>query len=79
MMKPQVAWAGKYTTGEPTAEGMTVTAHVDTRRPLGVRGCARSGLTLLPTWGCLGPPNRVLPGPSAAGRGAGRGETYLPL
>jgi hypothetical protein len=29
MMKTQVAWTGKYTTAEPTAEGLKLTAHVD--------------------------------------------------
>jgi hypothetical protein len=29
MMKTQVAWTGKYTTAEQTAEGIKVTAHVD--------------------------------------------------
>lgn len=29
MMKTQVAWTGKYTTAEPTAEGIKLTAHVD--------------------------------------------------
>jgi hypothetical protein len=29
MMKTQVAWTGKYTTGEQTAEGIKLTAHVD--------------------------------------------------
>jgi hypothetical protein len=29
MMKTQVAWTGKYTTGELTAEGIKLTAHVD--------------------------------------------------
>jgi hypothetical protein len=30
MMKSQVAWTGKYMTGEQTADGITVTARVDT-------------------------------------------------
>src|ERR1700681_187765 len=30
MMKTQVAWTGKYTTAEQTAEGIKLTAHVDT-------------------------------------------------
>jgi len=29
MMKTQVAWTGKYKTGEQTAEGIKLTAHVD--------------------------------------------------
>jgi Lipocalin-like domain len=29
MMKTQVAWTGKYTTAERTAEGIKLTAHVD--------------------------------------------------
>lgn len=29
MMKSQVAWTGKYTTAEQSAEGITLTAHVD--------------------------------------------------
>jgi lipocalin-like protein len=29
MMKTQVAWTGKYTTAEQTAEGVKLTAHVD--------------------------------------------------
>jgi len=29
MMKTQVAWTGKYTTAEQTAEGIKLTAHVD--------------------------------------------------
>jgi hypothetical protein len=29
MMKTQVAWTGKYTTGEQTADGVKLTAHVD--------------------------------------------------
>src|SRR3954467_10164864 len=29
MMKSQVAWTGKYVTGEQTAEGIKLTAHVD--------------------------------------------------
>jgi Lipocalin-like domain len=29
MMKTQVAWTGKYTIAEPTAEGIKLTAHVD--------------------------------------------------
>ncbi len=29
MMKTQVAWTGKYTTAEQTAEGIRLTAHVD--------------------------------------------------
>jgi hypothetical protein len=29
MMKTQVAWTGKYTTSEQTAEGLKLTAHVD--------------------------------------------------
>jgi hypothetical protein len=29
MMKSQVAWTGKYTTAEQTAEGIKLTAHVD--------------------------------------------------
>jgi hypothetical protein len=29
MMKTQVAWTGKYTTAEQTAEGVNLTAHVD--------------------------------------------------
>ena len=29
MMKTQVAWTGKYTTAEETAEGIKLTAHVD--------------------------------------------------
>jgi Lipocalin-like domain len=29
MMKTQVAWTGKYTTAEPNAEGIKLTAHVD--------------------------------------------------
>jgi hypothetical protein len=29
MMKTQVAWSGKYTTGDQTAEGLKLTAHVD--------------------------------------------------
>ncbi len=29
MMKSQVAWTGKYTTAEQTADGIKVTAHVD--------------------------------------------------
>jgi hypothetical protein len=29
MMKTQVAWTGKYTTSEPTADGIKLTAHVD--------------------------------------------------
>lgn len=29
MMKTQVAWTGKYITGEQTADGIKVTAHVD--------------------------------------------------
>jgi Lipocalin-like domain len=29
MMKTQVAWTGKYTTSEQTAEGIKLTAHVD--------------------------------------------------
>jgi Lipocalin-like domain len=29
MMKTQVAWTGKYRTGEQTAEGIRLTAHVD--------------------------------------------------
>jgi hypothetical protein len=29
MMKTQVAWTGKYTTAEQTAEGLKLTAHVD--------------------------------------------------
>jgi hypothetical protein len=29
MMKTQVAWTGEYTTAEPTAEGIKLTAHVD--------------------------------------------------
>jgi hypothetical protein len=28
-MKTQVAWTGKYTTAEQTAEGIKLTAHVD--------------------------------------------------
>jgi hypothetical protein len=30
MIKTQVAWTGKYTTAEQTAEGIKLTAHVDT-------------------------------------------------
>ena len=30
LMKTQVAWTGKYTTTEQTAEGIKLTAHVDT-------------------------------------------------
>ena len=29
MMKSQVAWTGKYATGEQTPEGIRLTAHVD--------------------------------------------------
>jgi hypothetical protein len=29
LMKTQVAWTGKYTTAEQTAEGIKLTAHVD--------------------------------------------------
>ena len=29
MMKTQVAWTGKYTTAEQSAEGIKLTAHVD--------------------------------------------------
>jgi hypothetical protein len=29
MMKTQVAWTGKYTTGEQSAQGVKLTAHVD--------------------------------------------------
>ena len=29
MMKTQVAWTGRYTTAEQTAEGLKITAHVD--------------------------------------------------
>jgi hypothetical protein len=29
MMRTQVAWTGKYTTAEQTAEGIKLTAHVD--------------------------------------------------
>jgi hypothetical protein len=29
MMKSQVAWTGKYTVGEQTADGIKITAHVD--------------------------------------------------
>jgi hypothetical protein len=29
MMKPQVAWTGKYTVGEQTPDGIKITAHVD--------------------------------------------------
>ena len=29
MMKTQVAWTGKYTTAEQTADGIRLTAHVD--------------------------------------------------
>jgi hypothetical protein len=29
MMKTQVAWTGKYVTGEQTTEGIKLTAHVD--------------------------------------------------
>ena len=30
MMKTQVSWTGKYIAGEQTADGIKVTAHVDT-------------------------------------------------
>jgi Lipocalin-like domain len=38
MMKTQVAWTGKYSTGEQTAEGIKVTAHVDTSSSQAITG-----------------------------------------
>ena len=38
MMKSQVAWTGKYTTAEQTADGIKVTAHVDVASMSGDRG-----------------------------------------
>jgi Lipocalin-like domain len=38
MMRTQVAWTGKYTTGEQTAEGIKLTAHVDAASSQ-ARGC----------------------------------------
>jgi hypothetical protein len=41
MMKSHVAWAGKYTTGEETPDGIKVTAHVDTASNQAVTGIDR--------------------------------------
>ena len=38
MMKTQVAWTGRYTTAEETAEGIKLTAHVDTASSQGITG-----------------------------------------
>jgi hypothetical protein len=38
MMKTQVAWTGKYTTSEQTAEGIKLTAHVDTASSQAITG-----------------------------------------
>jgi hypothetical protein len=38
MMKTQVAWTGKYTTAEQTAEGIKLTAHVDTASSQAITG-----------------------------------------
>jgi hypothetical protein len=38
MMKTQVAWTGKYTTAEQTAEGLKLTAHVDTASSQAITG-----------------------------------------
>ena len=38
MMKSHVAWTGKYATGEQTADGIKVTAHVDTASSQAITG-----------------------------------------
>ena len=38
MMKTQAAWTGKYTTAEQTAEGIKLTAHVDTASSQAITG-----------------------------------------
>jgi hypothetical protein len=38
MMKTQVAWTGKYATAEQTAEGIKLTAHVDTASSQAITG-----------------------------------------
>ena len=38
MMKTQVAWTGKYTTTEQTAEGIKLSAHVDTASSQAITG-----------------------------------------
>ncbi len=41
MMKTQVAWTGKYTTAEQTAEGVKLTAHVDAASSQAIYGADR--------------------------------------
>ncbi len=41
MMKTQVAWTGKYTTAEQTAEGLKLTAHVDAASSQAIYGADR--------------------------------------
>src|SRR5262245_50083725 len=41
MMKTQVAWTGKYTTAEQTAEGITLTARVDAASSQAIYGTDR--------------------------------------
>jgi hypothetical protein len=38
MMKSQVAWTGKYSTGERTSDGIKLTAHVDTASSQAITG-----------------------------------------
>jgi len=41
MMKTQVAWTGKYVTGEQTPDGLKVTAHVDAASSQAITGMDR--------------------------------------
>jgi hypothetical protein len=41
MMRTQVAWTGKYTTAEPTDEGIKLTAHVDAASSQAIFGTDR--------------------------------------
>src|SRR5215470_11665033 len=42
MMKTQVAWTGKYVTGEQTSEGLKITAHVDAASSQAITGMDRA-------------------------------------
>jgi len=41
MMKTQVAWTGKYVTGEQTSDGLKITAHVDAAPSQAITGMDR--------------------------------------
>jgi hypothetical protein len=41
MMKSHVAWTGKYSTGNPTPEGIKLTAHVDAASSQAITGTER--------------------------------------